>query len=55
MIITSEISDDLYRASRNVPSVSVVDMHGVNPYNLIGHDKILMTKQAVVNFEAWLS
>jgi len=55
LIITGEISDDLYRASRNVPSVSVVDLHGINPYNLIGHDKVLMTKQAVANVEAWLS
>ena len=55
LIITSEISDDLFRASRNVPSISVVDTHGINPYNLIGHNKVLMTKQAVANVEAWLS
>lgn len=55
LIITNEVSDSLHRASRNVPSVSVVDMHGVNPYNLIGHDKVLMTRQAVANVEAWLA
>lgn len=55
LIITSEISDNLYRASCNVPRVSVVDMHGVNPYSLIGHDKVLMTRQALANVEAWLS
>jgi len=55
LIITSEISDNLYRAARNVPRVSVVDMHGVNPYNLIGHDKVLMTRQALASVEAWLS
>jgi hypothetical protein len=30
-------------------------MHGVNPYNLIGHNKVLMTREAVANVEAWLS
>jgi len=55
LIITSEISDNLALASRNVPRITVVDTHGVNPYNLIGHDKVLMTKQAVTNVEAWLS
>lgn len=55
LIITSEISDNLYRASRNVPRVSVVDLHGVNPYNLIGHNKVLMTRQALSGVEAWLS
>jgi len=55
LIITSEISDNLYRASHNVPRVSVVDMHGVNPYSLIGHDKVLMTRQALASVEAWLS
>jgi large subunit ribosomal protein L4 len=55
LIVTSEVSDNLYRASRNVPGVSVVDMHGVNPYSLIGHDKVLMTKQALAQVEEWLS
>ena len=55
LIVTSEISDNLYRASRNVPKVSVVDMHGVDPYNLIGYDKVLMTRQALASVEAWLS
>jgi len=55
LIITSEISNNLYLASRNVPRISVVDTRGINPYNLIGHDKVLMTKQAVANVEAWLS
>ena len=55
LIITNEISNNLYLAARNVPRISVVDTHGINPYNLIGYDKVLMTKQAVANVEAWLS
>lgn len=55
LIITSEISDSLHKASRNVPRITVVDTRGVNPYVLVGHDKVLMTKQALANVEAWLS
>lgn len=55
LIITNEPSDNLCLASRNVPRVSVIDVRSVNPYDLVGYDKVLMTKQAVTNVEAWLS
>lgn len=55
LIITNEISENLYLASRNVPCVNVVDTQEINPYTLIGYENIVMTKDAVQKVEAWLA
>ncbi len=55
LIITDEISENLYLASRNVPCVSIVDTLEINPYTLIGYENIVMTKEAVQKVEAWLA
>jgi large subunit ribosomal protein L4 len=55
LIITDEISENLYLASRNVPCVEVLDTHEINPYTLIGYEKVLMTKNAVQKIEEWLA
>lgn len=55
LIITNEISENLYLASRNVPCVNVVDTQEINPYTLIGYENIVMTKDAAQKVEAWLT
>jgi len=55
LIITDEISENLYLASRNIPCVSIVDTLEINPYTLIGYENIVMTKEAVQKVEAWLA
>lgn len=55
LIITDEINENLYLASRNIPCVDVVDTQEINPYTLIGYEKVLMTKPALEKVEAWLA
>lgn len=55
LIVTDEISENLYLASRNVPCVDIINAVEINPYTLIGYEKVLMTKQAVQKVEAWLA
>ena len=55
LIVTDEISENLYLASRNVPCVDVINAVEINPYALIGYEKVLMTRQAVQKVEAWLA
>ncbi len=55
LIVTDEISENLYLASRNVPCVSVIATKEVNPYTLIGFDKVVMTKDAAQKMEAALA
>ena len=55
LIVMDEISENLYLAARNVPCVEVVDTLEINPYNLVGYEKVLMTKNALQKVETWLA
>ncbi len=55
LIITDEVTRDLYLATRNIPRVDVIDTSEIDPYSLIGFDKILITRDALKKVEAWLS
>ena len=55
LIVTDEVNENLYLAARNVPRVEVIDTGEINPYSLVGFEKILMTKGAVEKVEALLS
>lgn len=54
LIVTTEVTDNLYLSSRNIPNVDVIDTDEIDPYVLLGFDKVLMTKDAVEKVEAWL-
>lgn len=55
LIVTDGINDNLYLASRNVPRVDVIDTQEINPFTLVGYDKVVMTREAVQKVEASLS
>lgn len=55
LIITDDISENLYLAARNIPCVDVVNTQEINPYTLIGYEKVLMTKPALEKVESWLA
>ena len=55
LIVTDEITENLSLASRNVPHVDVINSVQINPYNLIGFKKVLMTKEALEKVEKWLA
>ncbi len=55
LIITDELSEDLYLGVRNIPKVDVMDTNEINPYSLIGFEKVLITQAAVEKVEQWLS
>jgi large subunit ribosomal protein L4 len=51
LIITEEISENLFLASRNLYKVGVTDAQGVDPVSLIGFDKVVVTVPALKKFE----
>jgi large subunit ribosomal protein L4 len=51
LIITEEISENLFLASRNLYKVGVSDAQGVDPVSLIGFDKVVVTVPALKKFE----
>ncbi len=55
LIITEEVTPNLYLSTRNIPRIEVIDTAEINPYSLIGFDNILLTKSAVKKVEAWLA
>lgn len=55
LIITEDVSENLYLASRNLSTVDVCDVAGVDPVSLIGYRSVLMTVGALKRVEEWLS
>ena len=55
LIITEGLSENLYLGVRNIPKVEVMDSNEIDPYSLIGFEKVLITQAAVEKVEEWLS
>jgi large subunit ribosomal protein L4 len=51
LIVSDEVSENLYLASRNLHKVDVRDVQGVDPVSLIRFDKVVMTVSALKKFE----
>jgi len=54
LIVTDEVTENLYLSTRNIPNVDVIDSREINPYSLIGFENVLLTKSAIENVESWL-
>ena len=54
LIVTEEVSENLYLASRNLHKVNVADVQGINPVSLIGADKVVVTVAALKKLEETL-
>ena len=54
LIVSDEVAENLYLASRNLHKVDVRDVAGVDPVSLVAYDKVLVTVPAVKKFEEML-
>ncbi len=54
LIVTNELSENLFLSARNIPKVDVIDVEEVDPYLLVGFEKVIMTQSALENIEASL-
>lgn len=55
LIVSDEVDQNLYLASRNLNKVDVRDVNGVDPVSLIAYDKVLVTVPALKKFEEMLA
>ncbi|NOX52060.1 MAG: 50S ribosomal protein L4 [Gammaproteobacteria bacterium] len=55
LIVTQEVDENLYLASRNIRRVDVRDVQGIDPVSLISHDKVLITVGALKKLEEALA
>jgi len=51
LIVTEDINENLFLASRNLHKVDVRDVQGVDPVALIRFDKVIVTVDALKKFE----
>ena len=54
LIVSTEVNENLYLASRNLHKVDVRDVDGVDPVSLIAHEKVIVTVDAVKKLEEML-
>ena len=54
LIITDSISEELHLATRNLARVAVMETHEIDPYSLVGFDRVLITRPALEEVEKWL-
>ena len=51
LVITDQLEENLFLASRNVPSVLVVEVNEADPVSLIRFPRVVLTKGALAKFE----
>ena len=54
LIITEEVSENLYLSSRNLHKVDVRDVASIDPVSLVGFDKVVVTVPVLKKFEEML-
>jgi large subunit ribosomal protein L4 len=55
LIVSAEVDKNLYLAARNLHKVDVRDVDGIDPVSLIGHEKVMVTVDAVKKIEEMLA
>ncbi|SIT87667.1 50S ribosomal protein L4 [Edaphobacillus lindanitolerans] len=51
LFVTAEPDENVALSARNIPGITVVSANGINVLDLVGHDKLVMTKSAVEKVE----
>jgi len=55
LIVTNDLSENLYLAARNIPYVDVRDANQLDPMSLIAYEKVLVSKDAIKEIEEQLA
>lgn len=55
LIVTAENNNNVEKSSRNIPGVLPMVAKGINVYDLLAHDKLIITKEAVARVEEVLA
>ncbi|MDQ0272580.1 50S ribosomal protein L4 [Cytobacillus purgationiresistens] len=55
LIVTANLDENVALSARNIPGVTVVTANGISVLDVLNHDKLIMTKQAVEKVEEVLA
>ena len=51
LIITADEAENVEKSSRNIPGVKAINTCGLNVYDILNHDKLFITKDAITRIE----
>ena len=51
LFVTAEVNENVILSARNIPGVTVLSASGINVLDLLGHDKVVFTQDAVKKVE----
>lgn len=54
LLVTTELSDNLFLAARNIPRIGLVEVGALDPVLLVGYDHVVITRQALADLETSL-
>lgn len=55
LIIIGDVNENVDKSSRNIPGVKSITSNGLNVYDILYHDKVLITKDAISKIEEVLA
>lgn len=55
LFITADFAENVERSSRNIPGVKAINSNGLNVYDILNHNKLFITKDAVTRIEEVLA
>ncbi|HSJ38886.1 MAG TPA: 50S ribosomal protein L4 [Planococcus sp. (in: firmicutes)] len=55
LFVTADVNENLALSARNIKGMTVIAATGINVLDLLGHDKVVMTKAAIEKIEEVLS
>ena len=55
LFVTAETNDFVEKSARNIPGVKTIMSGGINVFDILHHDRIFVTKEAVAKIEEVLA
>ncbi|MDK2823779.1 MAG: large subunit ribosomal protein [Clostridia bacterium] len=55
LVVTADLDENVYKSSRNIPGITPMMASGLNVYDILTHDKLILTKDAVAKVEEVLA
>jgi len=55
LVVTVDYNENIIKSSRNIPGITPMAAKGINVYDLLAHDQLIITKDAVARVEEVLA
>ncbi len=55
LVVTADVDENVFKSARNIVGVTPISATGLNVYDIVTHDKLIITKDAVAKVEEVLA